>query len=641
MKPTQKIELLAPAGTWDALTAAVEAGADAVYLGGKLFNMRLHRNEYNFSNEDLQKALDYTHQHGVKLYITLNNLIDTAELDALKEYLLFLDRLQPDALLVQDFAVLQLIKELKLHITVHSSIMMNIHSEAAVEKLKEYGVTRIVASTQLKLNELTLLKERTGIEIEYFVHGDICISANSQCYHSGVVFGLSGNRGRCLKPCRWPYKLIKEDTGEIITSDKGAYKLAMKDICMYRNIPELIEAGIDSCKIEGRMRPPEFISRIVRTYRQAIDAYYADPAAYTIDETAWQNLYENRARNFTTAFALGENDSSMIGYDGTREPRFFSKAKEEPALQSELLAAAMPIMAQQQQTQLAVRVSSVDSAMAAIDNGADAIYVSGDAFLPQKPLTRKELLSIKTAAAGKAKFAVMLPRMVMPKENKALKEHLIFLNDLQPDAVIVSTIGELALVRELTRLPVQTDFSFNLFNPAAAKFLQENGVSLATTSLELSFDQLANLRQQASLPLEVIVQGPYESKICHFPLPVWEQNLDLLATADTEVFSHAYALLNEAGGKESIRLDQNMRTHIFFAKELCLLPYLHKFSGIASLRIEAQLYSPEQTAAITALYKKALGKKLTAAETAASLDKLQKLTTRPLGTGALSFQTSL
>ena len=228
----KSVELLAPAGTWDALEAAVEAGADAVYLGGKRFNMRMHRNkDTNFDDEMLKKAVEYTHAHGVSLYITLNNLISVEEIEPLKEYLAYLNEIKPDAILVQDFAVLEIVKEMGLDIPLHTSVMMNTHNEHAIKKLKEYGITRIVVGREMTLSELSLFKERTGLEIEYFMHGDMCISESGQCIHSGVLFGQSGNRGRCLKPCRWPYKLIDEDTNEVLDEEK--YRLALKDVPQY------------------------------------------------------------------------------------------------------------------------------------------------------------------------------------------------------------------------------------------------------------------------------------------------------------------------------------------------------------------------------------------------------------------------
>lgn len=211
----KSVELLAPAGSWEALEAACENGADAVYLGGKRFNMRMHRKEANFDDDALRRAVAFAHAHGAKLYVTVNNLLSDAELPELRDYLGFLQEIGPDALIVQDLAVLQLARETGFRVPLHASVMMNVHNEHAVRKLQSYGVSRVVLSREMTLAQLALLKERTGVEMEYFMHGDMCIAESGQCYHSGVLFGQSSNRGRCLKPCRWPYALVDEATGEI------------------------------------------------------------------------------------------------------------------------------------------------------------------------------------------------------------------------------------------------------------------------------------------------------------------------------------------------------------------------------------------------------------------------------------------
>ena len=374
----KSVELLAPAGTWDALAAGIEAGADAVYLGGKHFNMRMHEGDFNFDDAMLEKAVGFAHAHDVRLYITLNNLISNEEIPALRSYLSYLDEIHPDALLVQDFAVLELVHEMGLSIPMHTSVMMNTHNEHAIKMLKKYGITRIVVGREMTLSELSLFRERTGIEVEYFMHGDMCFSESGQCLHSGVLFGQSGNRGRCLKPCRWAYRLIDETTGDVLDeSSLGPYKMALKDMCMYRAIPQLIQAGVFSFKIEGRMRPAPFIRRIVSTYRKAIDAYIADPNGYATDEAGWRSLYENRARDFTTTFAFGATDKKDIGFTGEREPRFFSKAVKEAGFQDDILKQERGIDADTTpHRRLSVRVATPNAARAAIEAGADAVYVT-------------------------------------------------------------------------------------------------------------------------------------------------------------------------------------------------------------------------------------------------------------------------
>ena len=642
----KSVELLAPAGTWDALVAGVESGADAVYLGGKHFNMRMHEGEFNFDDALLKKAIDYAHEHGVRLYITLNNLISNEEIPALREYLAYLNEIRPDALLVQDFAVLELVHEMGITIPLHTSVMMNTHNEHAIEKLKEYGITRIVVGREMTLSELSLFRERTGIEVEYFMHGDMCISESGQCIHSGVLFGQSGNRGRCLKPCRWAYKLIDEKTGEVLDKDgPGAYKLALKDMCMYRAIPQLIQAGVFSFKIEGRMRPAGFIRRIVSTYRKAIDAYIADPNGYTTDEEGWKTLYDNRARDFTTTFAFGQPGKKDIGFTGEREPRFFSHAVKEAGFQDEVLRQERDIQKENAAHRtLSVRVNTMESAKAAIDNGADTIYVGGEAFRPLRPWKLGDYEEILAYAKGKARVVVTTPRTTMRRECGELEQFFTALREIRPDGLMVSNLGSLKLAQSLTDLPVQADLSFNLFNQLAAKFLKENGLSMAATSYELSFEQLREIVETAELPLETVVHGSYESMICDHDFPA--MSLPAFNELDNpEVLDRHYALLDTAGEKHAIRIDQYGRNHLYFAKDLCLYPYLSKFNGLASYRIEAQDYTPELTGRVTKLYREALdalatGKSAEEAFDHAAFEEVERLSPREWGIGTYRFRQS-
>lgn len=641
----KSVELLAPAGTWDALVAGVEAGADACYLGGKHFNMRMHEGDFNFDNAMLKKAIVYTHEHDVRLYITLNNLISEEEIPALKEYLAYLNEIKPDALLVQDFAVLELVHEMGIKIPIHTSVMMNTHNEHAIEKLKEYGITRIVIGREMTLSELSLFRERTGIEVEYFMHGDMCISESGQCIHSGVVFGQSGNRGRCLKPCRWAYKLIDDNTGEILdNAGPGDYKLALKDMCMYRAIPELIQAGVFSFKIEGRMRPAPFIRRIVATYRRAIDAYLADPCGYKINEADWKSLYDNRARDFTTTFAFGHPTQKDIGFTGEREPRFFSDAVKEAGFQDDILNKEAPInKANAPKRKLSVRVNTLASAKAAVTNGADVIYVGGEAFRPNHPWSYSDYADIINFAKGKAKVIINTPRTTMRRECGELEQFFTAINNkaaLQADGIMVSNLGSLKLAKKLTKLPVYADTSFNLFNHLAARFLKENGLVQGAASFELSFEQLKEIVEASELPIETVVHGSYESMICDHNLPA--MSLPAFNELNNpEIMDRHYALLDTAGEKHSIRVDQFGRNHIYFAKDLCFYPYLAKFNGIASYRIEAQDYSPEFTGTVTKIYRTALDKLENGENACNEADlNLLKQGPRELGVGVYRFRQS-
>ena len=628
----KSVELLAPAGTWDAFTAAIDAGADAVYLGGKHFNMRVHRNDFNFDDEQLSRAVEYAHAHDVKLYITINNLISAEELPALEEYLAFLGKIKPDAVLVQDFAVIKSIRDMHLDLPMHASIMMNIHNAPAVETLKTFGITRAVVSRELSLAQMQLLKLKTGIEIECFVHGDMCISESGQCIHSGVLFGQSGNRGRCLKPCRWPFQLIDEATGEVL--DDFSHRLALNDMCMLRNIPDMIAAGVDSFKIEGRMRPPEFIHRIVSIYRRAIDSYLDDPTGYVPDADDWKNIYKNRARDFTTTFMFSRPMLKDIGLTGEREPRFFSKAMPEPEIDDqnavEIFKSERPIK-KSVTPQLSVRVSTVEQAKAALDNGADVIYIGGEVFKPLTPPTLPQLVEvIEYAHALDKKIILNTPRTTYQRELDDLNVLLstVDMFDERPDGVMVSNLGSLTLAKNFS-LQIRADFSFNLFNPKAAALLKELGASMAAASLELSFSQLRSLVEQAPLPIEVLIHGSIESMIC-------DHNFASMALGfnDFDYPNKNFALKDEAGEIHSQRVDQFGRSHLYFGRDLCLYPYLDKFTGAASLRIDAQLYSLEQTARIVSIYRRAIdGKTDPNAE-------LRLENERPIGVGVYRFRQS-
>ena len=632
------VELLAPAGTWRAFTAAIDAGANAVYLGGKHFNMRVHKNDFNLTDDELKDAAIYAHDHGAKLHITLNNLISSEEISPLKDYLYFLEEIQPDALIVQDLAVIQLINELGLTIPIHASVMMNINNFHAVELLKSFGVKRIVFGRELSLADVALLKEKTGVEVEYFVHGDMCIAVSGQCNHSGVTFGQSGSRGRCFKPCRWAWKFL-DASGKVI--DDTSHKLALNDMCMLRNIPEMIQAGVDSFKIEGRMRPPEFISRIVTAYIKVIDAYIDDPTGFVIDENFWKDFYEKRVRNFTTTFAFKPPTKNDIGLSGKREPRFFSEGVVETAFDDDsvkkIFDEETPIK-NFGKPSLNVRVSTLDAAKVAVENGANLIYAGGEVFRPLKPFTFDELkTAVNFAHEHGAKIFLNTPRINRDKVLNELLELIGRINicGVDFDGVLVSNLGALNLVKNNSSLPIHADISFNLFNEVAAEFLKNQGVSQAAASIELAFTQVKSLVEKSALPIEIIVHGSTESMISENNfIKFYYPDYDDFATP--EILDKHFALEDSAGEIHPLRVDQFGNNHIYFAKDLCLLPYVEKFFGAAALRIDAQDYSPEVTALTTKIYRAALDGK----DFRADFDELKKISPRKFGCGVYRFKQS-
>jgi putative protease len=311
-------ELLAPAGSIDALRAAVNAGADAVYLAGRRFGARHYAS--NFQDTELLEALDYAHLNGVKVYVTVNTLIKDSELDSVAVYLLWLYEIGIDAVIIQDLGVAGLVREIVPDMEMHASTQMTIHSLEGVEWARDFGFKRVILSREVKLQEIRkILKETAGsIEVEVFGHGALCYSYSGQCLMSSFIGGRSGNRGMCAQPCRKPYHLVHGEMDEHGIPSKLSkvnleekYLLSTRDLSVYRHLHELVESGVHSIKIEGRMRSPEYVAVVVNIYRRALDAI-ADGEWLPHDEDV-SNLKLAFNRGFTKGYIMDAGFKSVMG----------------------------------------------------------------------------------------------------------------------------------------------------------------------------------------------------------------------------------------------------------------------------------------------------------------------------------------
>lgn len=304
----QTIELLAPAGSWEALEAAVNAGADAVYMGGKDFGARQYAS--NFDREEMQKAVYFAHMHRVRLYITVNTLVDDSELKELADYLLFLSNVGIDGIIVQDMGVIRLARQIVPDLPLHASTQMTVTNSAGVELAAQAGMERVVLARELSMDEINKICHGTDTEIEVFIHGALCVCYSGQCLMSSLIGGRSGNRGRCAQPCRLPYKLVNASGDLLEGKDAGQYLLSPKDMNTLEILPQLIEAGVASYKIEGRMKRPEYVAVVVDAYRRAIDSYLAGD--YSVPEQDLANIEQIFNRDFTTAYLLGRPGKEMM-----------------------------------------------------------------------------------------------------------------------------------------------------------------------------------------------------------------------------------------------------------------------------------------------------------------------------------------
>ncbi|AKB31127.1 Protease [Methanosarcina siciliae HI350] len=296
MKPA-KPELLAPAGGMEALKAAVENGADAVYIGARAFSARGYAS--NFSEEELEQALDYAHLRGVKIYVTVNTLLKEEEVESALRLLARLREMGADAIIIQDPGLIALSRKYLPDLPLHASTQMTLHNSEGVAFAKELGIERVVLSRETSLEEIRKIKEKSDMEIEVFVHGALCISYSGQCLLSSLIGGRSGNRGYCAQPCRKKYRLYCE--GKQVKTG-GSYLLSPKDLNTASGLGTLIEAGIESFKIEGRMKRPEYVAGVVRIYRRLIDRYLKNPAGYFVSGEEQEILTQLFNRGFTSGY---------------------------------------------------------------------------------------------------------------------------------------------------------------------------------------------------------------------------------------------------------------------------------------------------------------------------------------------------
>ena len=300
----KKPELLAPAGNMDAFLAAIEAGADAIYIGGYTFGARAFAN--NFSDDEIIKCINYAHLYGVKVYITVNTIVYEKEVDLFLNYIDFLHRNNVDAIIIQDLGMFDLVRKVYPNLELHASTQMHIHNLNGVLNLQKLGAKRVVMARETSYETLKEIKKHTSIELEVFVHGALCVSYSGQCLMSSLIGGRSGNRGKCAGTCRQQYNLIDDNEKKY---NEESYLLSTRDLNTLEDIGKLIELGIDSFKIEGRMKRAEYVYLVVSIYRKAIDNYlkYKETRITENDILELKKIYN---RKFTKGYLF--NDKNIM-----------------------------------------------------------------------------------------------------------------------------------------------------------------------------------------------------------------------------------------------------------------------------------------------------------------------------------------
>lgn len=316
----KKPELLIPASSLEVLKTAVIYGADAVYIGGEAFGLRAKAK--NFSPEEMKKGIEFAHAHGVRVYVTANILAHNEDLAGVAEYFQELKEYQPDALIIADPAVFQLAKEICPEIERHISTQANNTNYGTYRFWWELGAKRVVSARELSLQEIREIRDHIPeeMEIESFIHGAMCMSYSGRCLLSNYFTGRDANRGACTHPCRWKYSLVEEKRpGEympVYENERGTYIFNSKDLCMIEYIPQMMKAGIDSFKIEGRMKTALYVATVARTYRKAIDDCFQDEELYR-KQMPWylEQISNCTYRQFTTGFYFGKPSEETQIYD--------------------------------------------------------------------------------------------------------------------------------------------------------------------------------------------------------------------------------------------------------------------------------------------------------------------------------------
>ena len=313
----KKPELLAPAGSLEKLKMALLYGADAVFMGGKAFGLRAFSN--NFDEAELIEGIEFAHSLQKKAYVTVNIFPHNEDLVELPAYIKFLADHHADAVIVSDLGVYRIVREVAPNLPIHISTQANNTNWSSVLCWQELGASRVVLARELSLGEIDGIREKVNIELEAFVHGAMCISYSGRCLMSNYFTDRDANRGQCAQPCRWKFNLVEEKRpGEyfpVLEDERGTYIFNSKDLCLLPHIPELINSGLDSFKIEGRMKSVHYVATVIKVYRDAIDSYIADPEKFSIKAEWLAELQKISHRVYTTGFYFNKttNDDQIYG----------------------------------------------------------------------------------------------------------------------------------------------------------------------------------------------------------------------------------------------------------------------------------------------------------------------------------------
>ncbi len=498
-KSAKKPELLAPCGSPEALDAAIEAGADAVYFGGTMFNARM--NAKNFSREQIARAVSKCHEHGVKAYVTFNTLIYDREMKTALDYALFLYRCGVDALIVADIGLARQIKKYIPNMELHASTQMTAHNTEAVNRLQAMGFSRVVLARELSEENVKTVCGEVSAETELFVHGAICVSCSGQCLMSAMLGGRSGNRGECAQPCRLSYN--------------GEYPISLRDMCLAQHIPSLISAGVSSLKIEGRMKSAGYVYGVTKIYRKLLDE---NRGATEREMSELARLFSRGG--FTDGYYKGKIDGSMLG---VRSERDIADSRESSSYKftgnggnsiPELKETDIEIPSK---LEFPVRRQPRRPITTARFKSAKQIPDSHDFSHVYLPLTAYE-----NTADG-----VMLPAVIFDSEREDVRRRLEAAVKRGARHVLIRNIGQCSLAKEFDLIP-HGDFRLNTYNAFTSQYLAGNEfipLESLILSLELTLPQIRDIYLEGDTLKGAVVYG-------RLPIMLYEKQVGKQALRD-------------------------------------------------------------------------------------------------------------
>ncbi len=648
-------ELLAPAGSYDALKAAVMSGTDAVYLGGSLFNARASAT--NFNIEELEKAVEFCHLHKVKVYLTVNILISDKEFEELDKFIRTINRIGVDAVIVQDMGVAMYIKAIAPELRLHASTQMTVYDVEGAKFLKSLGFSRVVLARELSADKIKKISEESGIETEIFIHGAMCFCYSGQCLMSGIIGGRSGNRGKCAQPCRLEYT----------ASNKKGFLMSLKDMCLIKHLKEIESCGVTSLKIEGRMKGPDYVGTVVSIYRK-----YLDSNSPVSDED-YKNLETIFFRGgFSDGYFKGQKGKNMFCHTKPDNPYLLQKNIFKPNVNYKktgiylffngfvnknltLLAVDEYGNSAEYKSEITLEKANASSATVEkiknnLEKLGDTVFsaekteinIDENVFIPTSEINKarrkvtselekliidsykrkenniKYTLDTRNKTTEEFELSVFVSdksqldairktdckRIYVPIElNDSKENEVVVLPRISPDnlenlisntkskTVLVRNIGQIETARRCNK-KIQLDFTMNIFNSYTCDFYKNYGIDLVTLSTELTTKQIKPLTDICSC--ECVIYGK-------LPMMITE-NCILKTSVGCKHGGYIYDRTNEAF---LVKCLPECRNEIYNSKPIVMSDKLDdiKNSGIKYGRLNFVDESPEDCINIYNCYK--------------------------------------